>query len=86
MFLSSSRTSKLCKFLFVKALEGALSSQNICKRHGFPPVRFLCEKGYQGQCKKVMKFDQMCSLTDRVKFDLFKSCDILTINNLLSPF
>ena len=94
MFLSTSRTSKLCKFLLVKALQGALSSQKnlvssvleICKRHGFSLVRLLCEKGYQRQCKKVMKFNQMCGLADSVKFCLFKSRDILTINNLLSPF
>ena len=93
MLMSSSRTSTLCKFLLKGAMQGTLKSSrslastvlNICEKYGFSFVNYVCSSSLS-LLKGHMKFKPPCGIADSVKYALFTSGDVATVNSLLSPF
>ena len=93
MFLSTSRTNKLCKYLLKETLQGRLASHKnlissvmqICDKYNVSLARILCERSYYVRIKHLIKSTPMCGIADSVKYCLSKN-DVDTVNKLLSPF
>ena len=93
MFLSSSRTHVLCKYLLKRYIQGALPSQNnlvsavmqICDKYDFNLAQYLCSTNLSA-FKRVMKYRSPCGIADSVRYCPINSHDVFTVKNLLSSF
>ena len=93
MFMSSSRTNDLYKFLLSCSLRRGLYSKKnlvssviaICDKYDFSLARILTDKCYFSSCRTTMKSRSECGISDSVKHAL-SSHNLPIVNNLLAAF